>query len=120
LAVADFDHDGRADFIATQHSGPTKLYRNLEQKVGLAVRLKGPDGNLQAIGAKGRLIYENGTKGPTREWRLGDGYWSQTPNRQVFGFDASPAALEVRWPTGDIQVMKIQKGQKEIRITVSP
>jgi hypothetical protein len=119
LAVADFDHDGRADFIATQHNGPTKLYRNLGEKVGLAVRLKGTANNLQAIGAKVRLVYDDGTKGPTREWHLGEGYWSQTPNRQIFGFNTPPTAVEVTWQNGNIQKVKLNKGQKEILIKAS-
>ena len=30
-AACDFDHDGRADLVVTQHGGSTKLYRNVKK-----------------------------------------------------------------------------------------
>jgi len=41
-ALADFNEDGRVDFVVTQNGAPTKLFQNVTAKPGLRVRLTGP------------------------------------------------------------------------------
>src|SRR5262249_51828792 len=43
-AVADFDGDGRVDLVVTQNAAETRLFKNVQGKPGLRVRLKGPPG----------------------------------------------------------------------------
>ena len=100
LAVADFNHDRRPDFVATQNNAPTQLYQNVHGNPGIAIRLQGSPYNLQSIGTKIRLLYVDGTKGPVREFHLGEGYWSQSPNRQIMGFDAEVKGIAIEWPDG--------------------
>lgn len=109
LAAADFNHDRRPDFVATQNNAPTLLYQNQRGKPGIAVRLNGSPNNLQAIGTKIRLIYSDDSKGPARELHLGDGYWSQSPNRQILGFRADVKGIEIEWPDGH-QDQRLVKG----------
>src|SRR5205823_946390 len=73
-AVADFDEDGCADLLVTQNNGPTRLLKNSRGKPGLRVKLKGPAGNPDGIGAILRLEFAE-RLGPAREVHGGSGYW---------------------------------------------
>jgi hypothetical protein len=75
-AVADFDHDGRADLLVTQNGSATRLFRNARARPGLRVRLAGLPNNPDAVGAVLRLKFNHGW-GPAREVHAGSGYWSQ-------------------------------------------
>jgi len=115
-AVADFDRDGRADLLAGQNAGKTKLYRNQFPKRGLRVRLSGRNRNSSGIGAKLRLssITE---LGPAREIRAGGGYRSQDATTQVMALgDATPTRLQVYWPSGVTSTTSIPPGASEITV----
>ena len=68
-ALGDYDEDGRLDLVVGQNGGETKVYRNVGTQEGLRVRVKG-----SGVGAKVRLVYEGGVKGPVKEVRAGGGY----------------------------------------------
>jgi enediyne biosynthesis protein E4 len=120
LAVADFNKDGRPDFAASAFRGRTQLYENVAGKPGIGVRLRGRGGNPHAIGARVRLIYENGRRGPAREWHLGEGYWSQNASRQILGRQEFMIGLEVRWPDGVIQEVFSDESKREWLIQKDP
>jgi hypothetical protein len=98
-AVADFDHDGRADLVVTQNGAATKLFRNSGARPGLRVRLAGPPGNPDCVGAVLRLKFARGW-GPARELHAGSGYWSQDSACAVLGTPERPEAILVTWPGG--------------------
>ena len=114
-ALGDYDGDGRVDLVVSQNGAATKLYHNVGAKVGLRVRLTGPAGNRQAIGAAIRLVYEDGF-GPAREIHLGSGYWSQDSVVQVMGIRSPVKSIWVRWPGGKITEAQIPKGATEITV----
>src|SRR6266404_4094496 len=98
-ALCDYDGDGRVDLVVAQNAAETKLYKNVGAQPGLRVRLKGPPGNPNGIGAAIRLM--TGDKpGPAREIHAGSGYWSQDSVVQVFGTPSPPTHVRVRWPGG--------------------
>ncbi len=99
-ALGDYDQDGRVDIVVTQNGAATKLYRNTGGKPGLRVRLNGPAGNPQGVGAVLRVEYAEGKRGPARAITAGSGYWSQDSAVQVFGLSGTPTHLWVRWPGG--------------------
>jgi len=115
-AVADFDQDGRLDFALAQNGGPTRLFRNVGGRPGLRVRLKGPPGNPQGIGAVLRLV-ENDRFGPAREVRAGGGYWSQPGAVQVMNHPNQPTHLWVRWPAGQTQLIELPDSAREIVVS---
>jgi enediyne biosynthesis protein E4 len=116
-AVAvDYDHDGRLDLVIGQNANSTKLFRNKLAQPGLRVRLVGPAGNPDGIGAVIRLRYADGRLGPAREVRAGGGYWSQDAAVQVLGTPDSVRAVSVRWPGGKVTETAVPAGAKEVEL----
>ena len=115
-AVADYDGDGRADLVVTQNGAATKLLHNVGAKPGLRVRLAGPPGNPQGIGATLRLRFGSRV-GPAREIHAGSGYWSQDGAIQVMGFNETPTGVVVRWPGGGTSSVSLTPGMAEITVS---
>jgi hypothetical protein len=114
-AVADFDQDGRPDLVVTQDGAPTKLFRNKTGKPGVRVRLIGPAGNPDGIGAQVRLFFGE-RAGPVREIHAGSGYWSEDSSVTVLSTPERPTAVWVRWPGGRITKTGLPEGIKEITV----
>jgi hypothetical protein len=114
-AVADFDKDGRPDLVVAQNAAATKLYRNVNAKPGLRVRLIGPPGNPDGTGAQMRLFFGE-RAGPVRETHAGSGYWSQDSIVTVLSLPAPPARIWVRWPGGKETTSPIPEHAKEISV----
>ena len=115
-AVADFDGDGRQDLVVTQNGAATKLFHNVGAKPGLRVRLSGPLGNPDAIGATLRLKFPS-RLGPAREIHAGSGYWSQDSAIQVLGLPEPPTQIWVRWPGGKETTTALSSNATEIVVT---
>jgi hypothetical protein len=114
-ALGDFDGDGRVDLVVSQNGGETKLYQNVLGKPGLRVRLAGPPGNPDGIGAMMRLVF-GGRMGAAREIHGGSGYWSQDSVVQVMGCPETPTQIWIRWPGGKITTTDIPAGAHEITV----
>ena len=117
-ALCDYDADGRLDLAVTQNGAETKLYRNVGAKPGLRVKLRGPAGNPDGVGALLRLISSD-TTGPAREIQAGSGYWSQNGLVQVLALAKPPAKLWLRWPGGKVTTTDIPAGAREITIVIT-
>jgi hypothetical protein len=114
-AVADFDQDGRLDLVVTQNGASTRLYRNVRGKPGLRVRLLGPPGNPDGLGAQMRLFFGR-RAGPVREIHAGSGYWSQDSTLTVLSLPQPASSIWVRWPGGKVTTSDIPVGSKEISV----
>lgn len=112
---ADYDHDGRLDLAVSQNGAPTRLFHNRGARPGLRVRLIGPPGNPDAIGAQIRVEFA-GRPGPVREVQAGSGYWSQNGAVQVFGLSGTPTGVWVRWPGGAVTRVPVPAGAREVTI----
>ncbi|HVY70784.1 MAG TPA: ASPIC/UnbV domain-containing protein, partial [Verrucomicrobiae bacterium] len=112
--AGDFDEDGRADLVVTQNGAATKVYHNTRAKAGLRVRLAGPPGNPDGVGATVRAA-RGESFGPATEIHAGAGYWSQDTSVLVFA-GATPTEIQVRWPGGKTVTAKIPAGMAEISI----
>ncbi|MBI2947301.1 MAG: VCBS repeat-containing protein [Verrucomicrobia bacterium] len=116
-ALCDFNEDGRIDLAVTQNGAATKLYQNAQAAAGLRIKLRGPPGNLQGVGAVIRLRFGD-RLGPAREIHAGSGYWSQDSAIQVMGTPASPIAVSIRWPAGRTTTTSLPDNTKEAVIGV--
>jgi hypothetical protein len=114
-ALCDYDGDGRVDLVVSQNGAATKLYHNTGAKPGLRVRLRGPAGNRNGIGAVLRLKFQDRT-GPAREVHVGSGYWSQDSAVAVMATPETPTAIEVRWPSGKNTAASLPLNAKEITV----
>jgi hypothetical protein len=114
-AYADYDGDGRLDLAVSQNGAATRLFHNRGAKPGLRVRLVGPAGNPDGVGAQIRIVYGD-HMGPVREVEAGSGYWSQNGAVQVFGLASVPTAVWVRWPGGRQVSVPVAAGAKEITV----
>jgi hypothetical protein len=103
LAILDLNRDGWPDFLISRNNSSTLAFRN--QRVPgrnmLCVRLHGPAGNPDAIGARLTLELRDGSA-QTCETYAGSGYYSQSIAAAFFGFLDSnpPVRLQIRWPSG--------------------
>jgi hypothetical protein len=114
-ALGDFDGDGRTDLVVTQNGAATKLFRNVTATPGLRVRLKGPPGNPDAIGAVIRL--KSGERfGPAREIQAGSGWWSQNSVVPVLATPAMPDGIWIRWPGGKTTTTVLPQRALEISV----
>lgn len=117
-ALSDYDRDGRVDLVVSQNGAATRLYHNIKAKPGLRIRLAGPPGNRDGVGATIRLVYENGI-GPAREIHLGSGYWSQDSMVQVMGMRDKVKDVWVRWPGGKTTNTPLPVGANEVTVDVN-
>jgi hypothetical protein len=119
-AVSDFDGDGRVDLVVAQNDGATRVYHNEKARPGLRVRLAGPKGNPDGVGAILRLKLRgtNGTErlGPMRELKAGGGYWSQDSLVAVLATPDPASSIEVRWPGGVATSAAVPAGAREILV----
>ena len=116
-AVADFDADGRLDLAVTQNNGLTRLFRNRGAHPALRVRLLGPAGNLDILGAQLAPILASRQRGLIREVRCGSGYWAQDSAVALLPSAEPVRELWVRWPRGKQATVAVPDGAKEIRLT---
>ncbi len=113
-AFGDFDNDGDIDVVVNVVNGLPQLLR-CDSSSGnnwIKVKLIGTKSNRSAIGA--RLICTATFPGESKphrqidEVRSGGGYFSQSDLRIHFGLGkaAKVDLLEIRWPSGQVEVLK--------------
>lgn len=121
LAVLDADADGRPDLLAVQNNDRPVLMTdagNLSRNY-LHVRLVGPAGNPNAVGARVTATYADGHT-QTRTLDAGGGYLSQSSATLFFGHpgDSPVRALEVAWPAGGGESrVEVDPGTSSLRLS---
>jgi hypothetical protein len=115
-ALCDYDRDGRLDLAVGQNANATKLYRNRRGKPGLRIRLEGPPGNRQGVGAVVRLMGAAGFVGPAHQVAAGGGYWSQDAATLVMAAPAPPSGVRVWWPGGVTSTAVVPPGAREVAV----
>lgn len=113
VAAADFDEDGRMDLVVCQNGAEMRVYRNAKARVGLRVRLAGPAGNPDGIGAVVRPV-RVGKAGVAKVVGAGS-YGSPGGTVVLLGGDR-PESVEVLWPGGRRSVVQTAAGMAEARV----
>jgi hypothetical protein len=116
-AFGDFDNDGDIDVLVNCTNDVPQLLR-CDSKLSnhwIKIKLVGVKSNRSAIGA--RVYCRTEGRSQMQEVRSGGSYISQSDLRLHFGLGtARQCALEVRWPTGQVEKYKDVAADKIIRI----
>lgn len=109
-AYADLDNDGDLDLVINNSDDPAIIYQNNTQenqkKNFLIIKLKGPKGNLNGLGAKVE-VEANGNKQHVMLYTA-RGFQSSVTNEIHFGLgqQSDRVNLKVKWPDGKVQTIK--------------
>jgi hypothetical protein len=108
-AFADFDGDGRIDVAVSRIGEPAAVFLNTTSSSNhwIAFRLQGSKSNREAIGARIRLVAASGET----QWNqvtTSVGYASSSDTAVHFGLgeDAAIKEVEIRWPSGAVQMLR--------------
>ncbi len=119
--AADFRNVGQMDLIVRAAGGfPLSYYENhLPRRHYLKVSLRGEKSNRLGIGA--RLVAVVKGQQLVRELYPVNSFLSQAPSMVHFGLgDAETVeSLTIRWPSGEVQVLKNLKGDRHIVVDES-
>ncbi|MGB0659822.1 MAG: FG-GAP-like repeat-containing protein [Mangrovicoccus sp.] len=115
VSIADFDRDGRMDFVVTNVQGPLLVYRNVTEDVGnwLGLQLWDPTSqNHKASGARVELTA--GFENLLREVTIGTGFNSASTLDVHFGLGDAEIVenLRVTWPDGTVEMIEAPEPNK--------
>lgn len=107
--LADLDLDGDLDYVVNNINDPAFVFENrLNQQKEvpnyLRIKLNGPEKNVDGLGAKVWLKFENGSI-LYQEMQVVRGYMSSSENILHFGLDSATSVMEIQviWPDGKEQ-----------------
>ena len=107
-AVGDFNHDGKLDVVVTALSAPAEIWMNdsLNHNHWLELALRGTKSNRDGIGARIRIVAGGQTQFIYKS--TASGYASSSAGPVHFGLGTANTVdeIEVRWPSGSMQVLK--------------
>jgi hypothetical protein len=108
-AIGDLDNDGRLDIVVTVLNGKARILRNVSENNNnwVTFRLVGTRSNRMAIGAQVKLTTDDGAN----QYDIvstSAGYGASRDPRVHFGLGPFKTVrqVEIRWPSGQRQVLK--------------
>jgi hypothetical protein len=117
-AFGDFNHDGKLDLVVTALSAPAEIWMNdsPDGNHWLELALQGTKSNRDAIGAKVRVVAGGQTQ--FNHVTTATGYASSSAGPLHFGLGAVKKVdeIEIRWPSGTVQVLKDVQGDQILRV----
>ena len=121
LAVGDLDNDGRVDVVVTTNDGPAYVLHNetVTSNHWLSLNLVGHKSNRDGIGAVVKVVTKTGSQYTTVS--TSGSYCSSSDKRAHFGLGADSIAerVEIRWPSGIVQVLSQVKADQTIQVDES-
>lgn len=115
LALADLDQDGSADFLIATNDGPLHVLLNKGSEKLMAIRLTGPKGNRQAIGARIVVLPVDGSS-QTAEVYAGGSYLSQSTPELFFTKPNGAGNVKVFWPDGSTTTHEFLEWESRIEL----
>jgi len=121
-AVADFNGDGRLDVVVTAIGGPAEIWMNESPGAAhwLALALEGTRSNRDGIGARVKVATKSMTQYDHVSTAAGYASSSAGPLHFGLGKDAVADQVEIRWPSGAIQVLRDVAGDRIVRVKEPP
>jgi enediyne biosynthesis protein E4 len=120
LAYGDLDNDGKIDLVVSVLNGPAEIFHNVTQNRNhsLTLQLIGTKSNRMAIGAQLKLTTTDG-RVQYNHVSTSTGYACSSDPRVHFGLGASTAVkeLEIRWPSGRVQLLRDIVADRLVKIT---
>lgn len=109
FALADFDQDGRLEFVLKSRNAPQmRILKNVVKDLPPSVvfHLTGTKSNRDAVGAS--VTIEFASRRQTQTVRIGCGFLSQHSKALLFGLGDDKGALGavIRWPSGLVQNLR--------------
>ncbi len=108
VALADLWNRGVLDVVVANQNGPILIYRNNVDPANnwIDFELEGSASNRSAIGAQVRVFWKGQQQ--LQEVSGGIGFSSQNQRRLHFGLgkNAKIEKVEIRWPSGKIQIIE--------------
>ncbi|MBZ5612592.1 MAG: CRTAC1 family protein [Acidobacteriia bacterium] len=120
VAAADFDNDGAVGILVNNSHDRPSLLKNLGDRGNwILLKLEGTKSNRDAIGA--RVTVRVGDHQQSQEVRSGGGYISQSDFRLHFGLGKATKAdaIEIRWPSGQVQRLENVTANRTVKIRES-
>jgi hypothetical protein len=119
MAIGDLDNDGRVDVVVGSIDGPVWVLRNetSTQNHWITLKLEGVQSNRDGIGAQIKISTPFGDQYATVTTT--GSYQSSSDRRVHFGLGAasSISRIEIRWPSGNKQVLSDVKADQILTIT---
>jgi hypothetical protein len=119
LAIGDLDNDGRLDAVVSTNGGPAHILHNetVNTNHWLSLFLIGHKSNRDGIGAQIKLT--SPTAGSQYQTvTTAASYLSSSDKRAHFGLgaDTSATTIEIRWPSGIVQVLNNIHADQVLRV----
>jgi hypothetical protein len=118
-AVGDFNHDGKLDVVVTALSAPAEIWMNDSPNHNhwLELALRGTKSNRDGIGARIRVVAGGQTQFQTKS--TASGYASSSAGPVHFGLNTARMAdeIEIRWPSGKVQVLRNVQADRILPVT---
>jgi enediyne biosynthesis protein E4 len=122
MVTGDIDNDGDLDLLVSNNGQSADLLRNDTEGLGnaLRVKLRGRQSNRDGIGAL--VVATVGSRRLVREVRAGSSYLGQHDVRVHFGLGRASVVdrLDVRWPSGRVDVLKAIASQQDVTVAEGP
>jgi len=122
LAIGDIDNDGREDAVVTTNDGPAYILHNETPTHNhwITLKLVGHTSNRDAIGAEVKITTAKGIQFATVS--TAGSYLSSSDKRVHFGLgvETSVQVIEIRWPSGIVQVLADVPADQILQIDEKP
>jgi hypothetical protein len=119
LAAGDFDGDGAPDLLVTTNNGPAGLLRceTASRNHWLAIRPRGVKSNREGLGTQ--VVVRAGGRKQMGWVRSGSSYCSDSEHVARFGLGSAAQAdtVELRWPSGAVQILRSVKADQLLQVT---
>jgi hypothetical protein len=119
VVLVDLWNRGVLDAVLANQKGPLLVYKNTvaDDHDWIQFELEGTKSNRSAIGAQVKLYWNNLVQ--IQEVSGGSGYASQNQRRIHYGLgkEAKVERVEIRWPSGHVQIIDAPKTRVLHRIT---